>query len=98
LMVWSFDSQLSLGFETWTRPPTAAMSGATNLATSWRRAAGWTITSESTDTMISDALSRTAWLMPLRLPMLPGLRRTVTLGNSAAPLHAQAWLSSVEQS
>jgi len=36
LIVWSLLSQLSLGFETWTRPPTAATLGSVNRAISSR--------------------------------------------------------------
>jgi hypothetical protein len=50
---------------------------------------GNTITSESTETMISAFDSRTAWLMPLRLPMLTGFFSTRTFGYSRAALQAQ---------
>ncbi len=48
------------------------------------------MTSESTETMTSDVARRTAWLMPLRLPMLYGLRRTVTFEHSEAALQAHS--------
>ena len=53
-MVCSRVSQFSFGFETWTRPPTAAISGVGEARDQLaQRASGTTITSESTETMIS---------------------------------------------
>ena len=63
-------SQFSFALSTLTRPPTAATLGRVKRATRCRTASRSTITSESTETMISLVAWRTALLMPRRLPML----------------------------
>ena len=71
-------SQFSCLLRTSTRPPTAAMLSATKRRVSWRMASGSATTSESTETMISASVSRTARLIEHRLPLLTALRRTRT--------------------
>ncbi len=92
-------SQLSPLLRTSTQPPTAAMSGRTKRATSSRTAWASTITSESTETMISDRDAMTARLIERRLPRLCLLRSTVRRPPLVAAT-ALAWskLSSLEQS
>lgn len=89
-------SQLSFLLITFTRAPTAAMSGSTNPRIRWPMASCSITQSESTDTMISDVASRTARLMDRRLPMFTALRSTVTRDDSSAARCACCQLSSVD--
>ena len=83
-------SQLSPLLRTSTQPPTAAISGFTKRATSSRTAWGSTITSESTETMISARDAITARLIDRRLPRLCLLRSTLSRPPLVAAT-AQAW-------
>src|SRR5215468_1031438 len=92
-------SQLSCLLRTSTQPPTAAISARVNRRTSWRIAVASITTSESTETMISLVVCRTAWMIDRRLPTFVTLRNTVSRPcDAAATSEARAKLSSDEQS